>query len=138
MKHPQQHPQQADNERSGDDNQSSSSYFADIRSTPILNTTPSEENASYYSIHSQQQQPRKRRFQFPSRPISFRSFNNNNSAKTSIKSKNSWREKRINWIRQHHLPEFETKIHCDQCEKYVQTRIRYRNGSMVYLMSFIL
>ncbi|CAO3703304.1 unnamed protein product [Rhizopus stolonifer] len=46
--------------------------------------------------------------------------------------------KRIDLIKQHHLPEFETQALCERCEKYVQTRVRYRNGSLVYLVSFIL
>jgi hypothetical protein len=51
----------------------------------------------------------------------------------------SWRQKRINiMMKQHQLPDFETKAFCQVCEKYIQTRIRYRNGSMVWLMSFIL
>ncbi|KAL9544589.1 hypothetical protein MBANPS3_007540 [Mucor bainieri] len=51
----------------------------------------------------------------------------------------SWRQKRINiMMKQHQLPDFETKVFCEVCEKYIQTRIRYRNGSMVWLMSFIL
>lgn len=51
----------------------------------------------------------------------------------------SWRQKRINiMMKQHQLPDFETKAFCEVCEKYIQTRIRYRNGSMVWLMSFIL
>lgn len=51
----------------------------------------------------------------------------------------SWRQKRINlMMKQQHLPEFETKAFCDDCEKYVQTRIRYKNGSMVWLVSFTL
>lgn len=92
-------------------------------------TTHYDDDDIRSTATSSNERKKRRRFQFANTPMSFR------SSKASI---NSWREKRINWIRQLHLPDFETKIHCNQCEKYVQTRIRYKNGSMVYLMSFIL
>ncbi|OBZ84981.1 Lipopolysaccharide-induced tumor necrosis factor-alpha factor [Choanephora cucurbitarum] len=37
-----------------------------------------------------------------------------------------------------HLPDFETQVFCPRCEKYVHTRLRYRNGAMVYLVAFVL
>ncbi|KAI8355615.1 LITAF-like zinc ribbon domain-containing protein [Choanephora cucurbitarum] len=37
-----------------------------------------------------------------------------------------------------HLPDFETQVFCPRCEKYVHTRLRYRNGAMVYLIAFVL
>ncbi|KAI8987990.1 hypothetical protein BDF20DRAFT_832874 [Mycotypha africana] len=36
------------------------------------------------------------------------------------------------------FPDFETRAFCEVCEKYTPTRIRYRNGVMVWLMAFIM
>ncbi|KAI7901400.1 uncharacterized protein BX663DRAFT_514316 [Cokeromyces recurvatus] len=77
---------------------------------------------------------------------SSQSFFNINKKKTtsaaSIKSTAAFsmaRQKRIRlMMKQHNLPDFETKVFCEYCEKYIETRIRYRNGSMVWLTSFIL
>lgn len=72
------------------------------------------------------------------------------STATSIKSAfstsgrqtiKSWRQKRINILlksAKQHLPDVETDAYCDVCEKHITTRIRYRNGAMVWLISFIL
>lgn len=58
---------------------------------------------------------------------------------TSRQTIRSWRKKRIHlMMKQQHLPEFETNAFCEDCEKYIQTRIRYKNGSMVWLVSFTL
>ncbi|KAI9275361.1 LITAF-like zinc ribbon domain-containing protein [Sporodiniella umbellata] len=49
------------------------------------------------------------------------------------------RQQRIELLVNHpHLPDFETQTVCEQCEKYVLTRIRYRNGSLVWLAALIL
>lgn len=36
------------------------------------------------------------------------------------------------------LPDFETLVYCPACKKWLQSRLRYRNGSMVWLAAFIL
>jgi hypothetical protein len=36
------------------------------------------------------------------------------------------------------LPDFETLVYCSECEKWIQSRLRYRNGSMVWLAAFVL
>ncbi|SAM09033.1 hypothetical protein [Absidia glauca] len=36
------------------------------------------------------------------------------------------------------LPDFETLVFCPVCKKWLQSRLRYRNGSMVWLAAFIL
>ncbi|KAI8343339.1 LITAF-like zinc ribbon domain-containing protein [Chlamydoabsidia padenii] len=36
------------------------------------------------------------------------------------------------------LPDFETLVYCSGCEKWIQSRLRYRNGAMVWLASFVL
>lgn len=57
----------------------------------------------------------------------------------SMKSIQSVKLKRLDLlIKQQHLPEFETHTYCEGCEKYVETRIRYKNGVLVYLLCFIL
>ncbi|KAL4208005.1 hypothetical protein AB4K20DRAFT_1970611 [Rhizopus microsporus] len=57
----------------------------------------------------------------------------------SIKSIRTAKLKRMRLlIKQPHLPEFETQTFCENCEKYVQTRVRYRNGSLVWLLFFML
>ncbi|KAI8643772.1 LITAF-like zinc ribbon domain-containing protein [Parasitella parasitica] len=50
----------------------------------------------------------------------------------------SWSQKRLNILKQQELPDFETQAFCEGCEKYIHTRLRYRNGPMVWLVSFIL
>ncbi|KAI8996977.1 LITAF-like zinc ribbon domain-containing protein [Pilobolus umbonatus] len=37
-----------------------------------------------------------------------------------------------------YLPDHQTKAYCSKCEKYLETRIRYRNGPLVWMLSFIL
>ncbi|CEG65056.1 hypothetical protein RMATCC62417_01924 [Rhizopus microsporus] len=57
----------------------------------------------------------------------------------SIKSIRTAKLKRMRLlIKQPHLPEFETQTFCENCEKYIQTRVRYRNGSLVWLLFFML
>ncbi|KAI8084837.1 LITAF-like zinc ribbon domain-containing protein [Halteromyces radiatus] len=36
------------------------------------------------------------------------------------------------------LPDFETLVYCSVCEKWIQSRLRYRSGAMVWLASFVL
>ncbi|KAG2232580.1 hypothetical protein INT48_009789 [Thamnidium elegans] len=50
----------------------------------------------------------------------------------------SWRQKRLNILPKKYLPHVETEAYCSHCEKYITTRIRYKNGTMVWLISFIL
>lgn len=59
---------------------------------------------------------------------------------TGRQTMKSWRQKRINILlkKRQHLPDVETETFCPNCEKYITTRIRYRNGAMVWLSSFVL
>ncbi|ORZ19525.1 LITAF-like zinc ribbon domain-domain-containing protein [Absidia repens] len=36
------------------------------------------------------------------------------------------------------LPDFETLVYCSACEKWIQSRLRYRSGAMVWLAAFVL
>ncbi|CAO3597167.1 unnamed protein product [Absidia cylindrospora] len=36
------------------------------------------------------------------------------------------------------LPDFETLVYCTACEKWIQSRLRYRSGAMVWLAAFVL
>ncbi|CAO3657428.1 unnamed protein product [Mucor hiemalis] len=102
-------------------------------------TTPSSNN------DGQQQRRQKSKF----KNLFTRSSSNNQttSGAASIKSAistgrqtmKSWRQKRINILlkKRQHLPDVETETFCHDCEKYITTRIRYRNGSMVWLSSFV-
>ncbi|ORX53141.1 hypothetical protein DM01DRAFT_1336334 [Hesseltinella vesiculosa] len=36
------------------------------------------------------------------------------------------------------LPDFETSVYCSVCDKWIQSRLRYRSGAMVWLASFVL
>ncbi|KAI9312632.1 LITAF-like zinc ribbon domain-containing protein [Dichotomocladium elegans] len=57
----------------------------------------------------------------------------------SIKSQRSWRMRRLAALdQQQWLPDFETQVLCNQCEKYVQSRIRYRVGALTWLVAFVL
>ncbi|KAI8137315.1 LITAF-like zinc ribbon domain-containing protein [Fennellomyces sp. T-0311] len=49
---------------------------------------------------------------------------------------NSWRIRRT--IEDQPLPDFETQVFCPTCEKWVQSRIRYRLGALTWLVAFIL
>lgn len=62
------------------------------------------------------------------------------SIKSAFSIGRSWRQKRMNILlkKKPYLPDIETEAFCDKCEKYITTRIRYRNGTHVWLMSFIL
>ena len=69
----------------------------------------------------------------------------NSSSAASVKSAfstgvKSWRQKRISLLqkKRQRLPDQSTHAFCDVCEKSITTRIRYRNGAMVWLTSFIL
>ncbi|KAI8070468.1 hypothetical protein BC940DRAFT_15609 [Gongronella butleri] len=37
-----------------------------------------------------------------------------------------------------HLPDFETLVYCSACDKWVQSRLRYRSGAMVWLAGLVL
>lgn len=49
----------------------------------------------------------------------------------------SWRLRRQPSIDQS-LPDFETQVLCPKCEKWVQSRIRYRTGALTWLVAFIM
>ncbi|KAI8330360.1 LITAF-like zinc ribbon domain-containing protein [Chlamydoabsidia padenii] len=36
------------------------------------------------------------------------------------------------------LPDFQTLVYCSVCEKWIESRLRYRNGAMVWLAAFVL
>ncbi|KAI8059951.1 LITAF-like zinc ribbon domain-containing protein [Gilbertella persicaria] len=139
--------------------------FVETRSTPILYAIPSsssssvqikpKDSLSLYSAHSfPHGSTRNHTFQFdtpepypprkPATPLSFLKKHtfiqyNRRSSTTSVSlksAKRSWRQ--MKWMPKQTLPDFETKAFCQGCEKYIQTRLRYQNGSMVWLMSFIL
>ncbi|GAA5807644.1 hypothetical protein MFLAVUS_001014 [Mucor flavus] len=64
--------------------------------------------------------------------------NNNRAASIISQTMKSWRQKRLDILPKKYLPQEETEAYCNHCEKYITTRIRYRNGTMVWLSSFIL
>lgn len=64
--------------------------------------------------------------------------NSNRAASIISQTMKSWRQKRLDILPKKYLPQEETEAYCSQCEKYITTRIRYRNGTMVWLSSFIL
>ncbi|KAI8875781.1 hypothetical protein K501DRAFT_338503 [Backusella circina FSU 941] len=129
--------------------------LADARSTPILFSNHHRESSSTdgsgQSVHSAHSRGYSRD------NVSSRQFHNNSKrwfteqgrrlSTPSIRSAmsagrqtlRSLRMRRINlMMNKQSLPEFETEAYCTNCEKYLQTRVRYRNGSMVWLMVFIL
>ena len=127
--------------------------LADARSTPILFSSHHHESSStdgsgqsVHSAHSRgyprdnatpRQFTNKRWFAEQGRRLSTPSIRSAMSA--GRQTLRSLRMRRINlMMNKQSLPEFETEAYCTNCEKYLQTRVRYRNGSMVWLMVFIL
>lgn len=114
--------------------------------------TPATTNTNTSSSNGLDYQQRNKKSKFKSL-FTRNSSNNSNalqqtSGGASIKSAistgrqtmKSWRQKRINILlkKRQHLPDVETETFCPNCEKYITTRIRYRNGAMVWLSSFVL
>ncbi|OAD67555.1 hypothetical protein PHYBLDRAFT_151456 [Phycomyces blakesleeanus NRRL 1555(-)] len=60
------------------------------------------------------------------------------SGQSSRQTHRSWRLRRVSLLMDQHLPDFETQVFCPTCEKWIQSRIRYRLGSMAWLVFFIL
>ncbi|KAI9027235.1 LITAF-like zinc ribbon domain-containing protein [Phycomyces nitens] len=60
------------------------------------------------------------------------------SGHSSRQTRQSWRRRRVSLLMDQHLPDFETQVFCPTCEKWIQSRIRYRLGSMAWLVAFIL
>lgn len=66
------------------------------------------------------------------------SIRSTTSETTTTRSWRRRRERLLLAIDQQSLPDFETQAFCNTCEKYVQSRIRYRTGALTWLIAFIL
>lgn len=66
------------------------------------------------------------------------SIRSTTSETTTTRSWRRRRERLLLAIDQQSLPDFETQAFCSTCEKYVQSRIRYRTGALTWLIAFIL
>ncbi|KAI7876755.1 hypothetical protein K492DRAFT_210146 [Lichtheimia hyalospora FSU 10163] len=70
--------------------------------------------------------------------LSVPSIRSTTSETTTTRSWRRRRERLLLAIDQQSLPDFETQAFCSTCEKYVQSRIRYRTGALTWLIAFIL
>lgn len=70
--------------------------------------------------------------------LSVPSIRSTASETTTTRSWRRRRERLLLAIDQQSLPDFETQAFCSTCEKYVQSRIRYRTGALTWLIAFIL
>lgn len=115
-----------------------------------IHATNSCDQADLCSVHSGKNQTYYFSTPLPAQkhePYQYHGPKKNNKA-NSIKSTmslgrqtmKSWRQKRMNILssKEKYLPRVETEAYCGQCEKYVTTRIRYRNGARVWLISIVL
>ncbi|KAG2198299.1 hypothetical protein INT47_003012 [Mucor saturninus] len=125
--------------------------FSEVRSTPIQysrsNRSSSEEESprnDLCSVHSGRHGVFYFSTPLPKQKHEPYQYHGAASSAKSIKSVfsngRSWRQKRMNIIlkKKPYLPDTETEAFCEGCGKYITTRIRYRNGTYVWLMSFIL
>lgn len=134
---------------------SSACDFSEARSTPIMystvsNASSSEEEESprndLCSVHSGRNQvfyfstPLPAQKHQPYQYHGATPSSEQKSIKSAFSIGRSWRQKRMNILlkKKTYLSDIETEAFCDKCEKYITTRIRYKNGTHVWLMSFIL
>ncbi|KAG2227200.1 hypothetical protein INT45_008444 [Circinella minor] len=106
-------------------------------SSSTLSSFPHRSNSNINETNQQHQQQRReeRRSSFFRRR---RPRIRQDSSNPSIA--NSWRIRRARASIEEDqpLPDFETQVFCATCEKWVQSRIRYRLGALTWLVAFTL
>ncbi|KAI7848594.1 LITAF-like zinc ribbon domain-containing protein [Circinella umbellata] len=116
-------------------------FLSSSRSPPLPNSPStlasfphrSDSNETNQQHRQQRQEERRSSFFRRKRPRIRQDSSNPSIA-------NSWRIRRARASIEEDqpLPDFETQVFCATCEKWVQSRIRYRLGALTWLVAFIL